>query len=114
MPVSSLEGPELVNGVPSTYRAVYTGRATGYTASRGRGASGLGLYYGTVAVNPNQIPYGSKLYITSTDGRLVYGYAIATDTGGAMLNGSVLVDLFMETYYEAAAVGAMQVNVYVI
>ena len=113
-PVSSLEGPELVNGVPSTYRAVYTGRATGYTASRGRGASGLGLYYGTVAVNPNQIPYGSKLYITSTDGRLVYGYAIATDTGGAMLNGSVLVDLFMETYYEAAAVGAMQVNVYVI
>ena len=113
-PVSSLEGPELVNGVPSSYRAVYTGRATGYTASRGRGASGLGLYYGTVAVNPNQIPYGSKLYITSTDGRLVYGYAIATDTGGAMLNGSVLVDLFMETYYEAAAVGSMQVNVYVI
>lgn len=113
-PVSSLEGPELLNGAPSSYRAVYTGRATGYTASRGRGASGLGLYYGTVAVNPNQIPYGSKLYITSTDGRLVYGYAIATDTGGAMLNGSVLVDLFMETYYEAAAVGSMQVNVYVI
>ena len=44
----------------------------------------------------------------------MYGYAIATDTGGAMLNGSVLVDLFMETYYEAAAVGSMQVNVYVI
>ena len=65
-------------------------------------------------MNPNQIPYGSKLYVTSTDGRLVYGYAIATDTGGAMLNGSVLVDLFMETYYEAAAVGSMQVNVYVI
>lgn len=90
-PVSDLAGPEVVNGVPSSYTAVYTGRATGYSASRGRGASGLGLGYGTVAVNPNLIPYGTKLYITSTDGKFVYGYAIATDTGGALLNGSCLV-----------------------
>ena len=113
-PVSDLAGPEVVNGVPSGYTAVYTGRATGYSARRGRGASGLGLGYGTVAVNPNLIPYGTKLYITSTDGKFVYGYAIATDTGGALLNGSCLVDLFYETHSEARMNGVQQVNVYVI
>lgn len=113
-PVSDLSGPEVVNGVPSSYTAVYTGRATGYSASRGRGASGLGLGYGTVAVNPNLIPYGTKLYITSTDGRFVYGYAIATDTGTALQNGSCFVDLFYETYDEALLNGVQQVNVYVV
>lgn len=113
-PVSSLEGPPVVDGVPSSYTAVYTGRATGYSASRGRGASGLGLYYGTVAVNPALIPYGTKLYIASTDGRFVYGYAIATDTGGALQSGAALVDLFYETYSEALLNGVQQVNVYVI
>ncbi len=113
-PVSPLEGPEVINGVPSTYKAVYTGRATGYSASRGRGASGLGLSYGTVAVNPNLIPYGTKLYITSADGRMVYGYAIATDTGTSLMSGTCLVDLFYETYDEALMNGVQQVNVYVI
>lgn len=113
-PVSPLEGPEVVNGVPSSYKAVYTGRATGYSASRGRGASGKGLGYGTVAVNPNLIPYGSKVYITSTDGKFVYGYAIATDTGTALMNGTCLVDLFYESYDEALMNGVQQVNVYVV
>lgn len=113
-PVSSLAGPEVVNGVPASYSAVYTGRATGYSASRGRGASGLGLGYGTVAVNPNLIPYGTKLYITSTDGRFVYGYAIATDTGTSLLNGTCLVDLFYETYSESLMNGVQQVNMYVV
>lgn len=112
--VSSLTGPELVNGVPASYTAVYTGRATGYYSKRGRGASGLGLYYGTVAVNPNLIPYGTKLYIASTDGKFVYGYAIATDTGGALMNGTCLVDLFYETYGESLINGVQQVNVYVV
>lgn len=113
-PVSPLEGPEVVNGVPSSYRAVYTGRATGYSSRRGRGASGLGLRYGTVAVNPALIPYGTKLYITSTDGRFVYGYAIATDTGGALQSGGALVDLYYETYSEALMNGVQNVNVYVV
>ena len=113
-PVSPLTGPEVVNGVPSSYSAVYTGRATGYSARRGRGASGLGLHYGTVAVNPELIPYGTKLYIASPDGRFVYGYAIATDTGTSLINGTNLVDLYYETYSEALMNGVQQVNVYVI
>lgn len=113
-PVSPLSGPEIVNGAPSSYSAVYTGKATGYSSKRGRGASGKGLYYGTVAVNPAVIPYGTKLYIASTDGKFVYGYAIATDTGASLLSGAVLVDLYYESYAEALLNGVQQVNVYVV
>jgi 3D (Asp-Asp-Asp) domain-containing protein len=114
-PVSSRAGPDGTTNPPASYRAVYTGRATGYYSDGGgRGASGLGLRYGTVAVNPAVIPYGTLLYIVSTDGRLVYGYAIATDTGGALMNGTALVDLYYETYEEAYLNGAKIVNVYVV
>ena len=68
----------------------------------------------TVAVDPDVIPYGTLLYITSTDGRFVYGYAIATDTGIAVQKGEILVDLFYETYAESVINGAIQVNVYVV
>ena len=74
----------------------------------------LGLGYGTVAVDPDVIPYGTKLYITSTDGKFVYGYAVATDTGIAVQKGEILVDLFYETYAESVINGAIQVNVYVV
>ena len=111
---SPLTGPEVVNGAPVSYSAVYTGRATGYSSSGGRGASGLGLYCGTVAVNPALIPYGTKLYIASTDGKFVYGYAIATDTGTSLLNGTCLVDLYYDTYSEALMNGVQTVNVYVV
>lgn len=113
-PVSSLQGPPVVNGVPESYTAVYNGRATGYSSKGGRGASGLGLGYGTVAVNPNLIPYGTKLYIASPDGKFVYGYAIATDTGTALMNGTALVDLYYETYGESLVNGVQNVNVYVV
>ena len=80
----------------------------------GKGSSGLGLGYGTVAVDPSVIPYGTLLYITSTDGSFVYGYAVATDTGIAVQKGQILVDLFYETYAESVINGAIQVNVYVV
>lgn len=117
VPISPLEAPEgvtVTNGVPSRYKTVHTGRATGYSSRGGRGASRLGLYCGTVAVDPNVIPYGSKLYITSTDGRFVYGWAIATDTGAAMAEGAALVDLYYETYMESRLSAVHQVNVYVV
>ena len=51
---------------------------------------------------------------TSTDGKLGYGYAVATDTGIAVQRGQILVDLFYETYAESVINGAIQVNVYVV
>ncbi len=105
------------NGVPVNYARVLTGKATAYSSSRYpnvKGASGRYLKPGSVAVNPNIIPYGSKLYITSTDGRYVYGYAVAADTGTAMMDGRVLVDCFFATYAESCHFGAKTVNVYVL
>ena len=60
---------------------------------------------GVVAVNPNLIPYGSKLYITSADGSYVYGYAIAGDTGGGVMKGTLIADLYMDTYEECIQFG---------
>ena len=69
---------------------------------------------GHVAVNPNLIPYGSKLYITSADGSFVYGYAIASDTGTALIDGTIGVDLFYDTYLESLLNGLRTVNIYVL
>ena len=110
----SLTGPDGTTNAPASYSQVLTGKATGYYSRTGKGSSGLGLGYGTVAVDPSVIPYGTLLYITSTDGSFVYGYAVATDTGIAVQKGQILVDLFYETYAESVINGAIQVNVYVV
>ena len=115
--ISPLEAPAgitLNNNVPSSYKTCYTMSATGYTAKRGRGASRLGLYCGTVAVNPNVIPYGTKLYITSADGQFIYGFAIATDTGTAMMANPMAIDLFYDTYKESSLNWRNEVLVYVL
>lgn len=108
----------LENGIPSEYVTVLSGKSCAYTAPNGSStASGRKLEIGTVAVDPNIIPYGSELYIVSADGSYVYGYAIAADTGDLTANG-VLVDLYMgnsEDYYgESVNYGAKQVNIYVL
>ena len=117
VPVSRFEGPDIVDGQPVEGVAeVFTSqRATGYSASpTAKGASGRRLTYGTVAVNPNVIPYGSLLYITSDDGRFVYGYAYAADTGTAMMNGHAFIDLYYETYDESVKNAVIPVTVYLL
>jgi len=115
VPVSPLEGPPIVNGAPSSYSYVINDAvATGYSSRGGRGSSRLGLYYGTVAVNPNVIPYGTRMYIVSTDGSFVYGYAIATDTGVALMEGIIDLDLYYETYAESVLNGRRIVTIYIL
>ena len=103
VPVSQFVGPEIVDGAP----------AEGVAATA-KGASGRRLTYGTVAVNPAVIPYGSLMYITSDDGRFVYGYAYAADTGTAMLQGKAFIDLYYETYDESVASAVIPVTVYLL
>ena len=108
----------LEKGLPVNYETVLTGKSCAYTAPHGSGtASGRPLEIGTVAVDPAIIPYGSELYIVSTDGSYVYGYAIAADTGNLTANG-VLVDLYMgnseDYYWTSVDYGARQVNIYVL
>lgn len=119
VPVSTIDefdGIELgEDGLPTTYtRKISNAVATAYSASAGRGAGGQGLYCGTVAVNPAVIPYGTRLFITSADGRFVYGYAIASDTGGAMMEGRVDVDLYFESNAECYAFGKRSLDIYVL
>lgn len=105
-------------GQPVKYTAKYCGKATAYSSDRGyagtRTASGRKAQVGVVAVDPRRIPYGTKLYIVSPDGSYVYGYAVAGDTGTALRDGRVLVDLFFDHYEECLKFGAKRLNVYVI
>lgn len=103
------------NGVTVAYKELLTGSGTAYTADAGAcTATGVPAYRGGVAVNPELIPYGSKLYVVSTDGSVVYGYCTAVDTGGALMDGSAIVDCFYDTYDECIQFGRRDVNVYVI
>lgn len=103
------------NGVPLDYSQVLTGKSCAYSAAPGAStASGRKAEVGTVAVNPNIIPYGTELYITTTDGSAVYGYAVAADTGTALMDDLILVDLFMGSYEASCDWGAREVNVYIL
>ena len=104
-----------MNGNIVAYSSVVTGSGTAYTAPAGSlTATGVTAYHGGVAVNPSIIPYGSKLYIVSTDGSFVYGYATAVDTGGALMAGTAIVDCFYNTYNECVNFGRRNVNVYIV
>lgn len=103
------------NGKPISYKSVLTGSCTAYTSSPGALTStGKVAQVGYVAVNPNIIPYGTELYICSADGSFVYGYAIAADTGGALMNGSALVDLYYNSESECIKFGRRTLNVYIL
>ena len=105
-------------GQPVKYKKLLTGQCTAYTNDEGDSGSwtstGKHVKVGLVAVNPKVIPYGTKMWITSADGKMVYGYAIAADTGGALLSGRVLVDLFMDTNAECKTFGRRNMNVYIL
>ena len=61
--------PEIVEKV------VYADYVTAYTHTGHRTATGTYPRIGTVAVDPDKIPYGTKLYIPG------YGYGRTEDTG---------------------------------
>lgn len=99
---------------PINYQKVYTSKSCTAYATGTRGASGMRLGVGTIAVNPRVIPYGTKLWITSADGKFVYGYAIAADTGGFASGTKTFADLYFGSYTEACYFGRRNLNIYVI
>ena len=105
-------------GQPVNYKKVLTGSCSAYTNDKGDSGSwtstGKHVAVGLVAVDPKVIPYGTKMWITSADGKIVYGYAIAADTGSAMRSGRTLVDLFMPTMTECIQFGRRNMNVYIL
>lgn len=101
------------NNRPINYTKKITGKATAYCTgtitSTGRRAQP-----GVVAVDPREIPYGTRLYIVSSDNRYVYGYAIAGDTGGFIHNSSTVVDLYIRGYDACKQFGRRNVDIYVL
>ncbi|MBE7052375.1 MAG: DUF348 domain-containing protein [Ruminococcaceae bacterium] len=113
-----------VNGRTVTYKKVLNCKATAYdlsiescgkapgTPGYGITASGTTAKYGTVAVDPRVIPLGTKMYIVSADGKFVYGFCTAEDTGGAIKGNKV--DLFYNTRSECLQFGRRDVLVYIL
>ncbi|MCH5304437.1 MAG: G5 domain-containing protein [Ruminococcus sp.] len=103
------------NGKKIAYKKVISGPATAYSASAGaRTSVGDSVHIGGVAVNPNVIPYGSKLYIETPDGSIVYGYAVANDTGGFIHTSNTVVDLFFPSESTCIQFGRRNVKIYVL
>ena len=102
------------NGNPVEFKSKMTVRATAYTYTGHNCATGVAPKPGYIAVNPNVIPYGTKLYIKSPDGRIVYGYAVAADTGGFTKKYPTGVDLFMGTRSECLSFGVRNMEIYIL
>lgn len=101
------------NGIPLNYKRKISGPATAYCDGTTT-ATGRPAMPGNVAVNPNVIPYGTKMYIVSKDGRYNYGYAVAADTGGALMSGAVVADLYIYGNAACAQFGRRAVDIYIL
>ena len=116
-PISELTLPSSVtigaNNIPTEYKYKITGRAAAYCQPGGKTATGKPVMPGRVAVNPKQIPYGTEMWIVSSDG-IVYGYAVAEDTGGFVNKGYYTVDLYMNSVSQCRQWGDRGVTIYVL
>ncbi len=88
--------------------------ATGYTHTDAGcdriTATGTTVHYGTVAVDPRFIPYGTRMLIVSHDGERYYGIATAEDCGGAIKRDRM--DLYFPTYQECIEFGRRRCTIY--
>lgn len=114
--ISELEAPHIdldSMGRPKKYKKLIIGEATAYSNDSVT-AVGLPTLPGRIAVNPRKIPYGTKLYIVSCDGRYAYGYSQACDTGGFVDTSNAIADLYFNTEQEAVEFGRRQIEIYVL
>lgn len=104
----------LPTGEVLTYTRKDTVRATAYThTDRGCDtvtATGTRVHRGTAAVDPRFIPYGTRMFIVSSDGTYVYGIAAAEDCGGDIKGDRM--DLYLPTHAQCTAFGRRVCTVY--
>ena len=97
-----------------TYKRTMQAKATAYTHTDAgcnkTTATGTTVHWGTVAVDPKQIPYGTKMFIVSNDGKYVYGLSAAEDCGGSIKGNRI--DLYMPTTKQCYAFGVRNCTVY--
>ncbi|WP_425059639.1 hypothetical protein SCACP_02320 [Sporomusa carbonis] len=75
-------------------------------SGRGLTATGIAARRGIVAVDPNVIPLGTRVYISG------YGMGLAADTGGSIVGNKI--DLCMDDPSEAWRFGRRTVKVYIL
>lgn len=116
--ISTLKAPFEIaldeNGNPVNYKYKKTVRATAYSHTGNKCSTGVWPQPGHIAVNPKIIPYGTKLYIKSPDGSVIYGYAVAADTGGFIKRYPNGIDLFMSTESACKNFGVRNMEIYIL
>ena len=65
---------------------------------------------GAIAVDPTVIPYGTRMYIVSNDGRYIYGIATAEDCGKSIKG--MRIDLYFDSVAECNTFGIRDCTVY--
>ena len=104
------------DGEVYTYKKTMQVKATAYThTDKGCDmitATGTTVHWGTVAVDPKLIPYGTKMFIVSNDGKYVYGLSAAEDCGGSIKGNRI--DLYMPTTSQCFSFGVRNCTVYFI
>ncbi|HBW39158.1 G5 and 3D domain-containing protein [Desulfosporosinus sp. BICA1-9] len=80
--------------------------ATAYTYTGNNTATGVKPREGLIAVDPKVIPMGTKVYVEG------YGYAIAADTGGAILGNKI--DVFFGTLRQCMDWGRKPVRIHIL
>lgn len=102
------------SGATLNFSSAKSMTATAYTAGHGGAdsctATGTFVRKGVVAVDKSVIPLGTKMYIVSSDGSVVYGMAVAEDTG---VRGNK-VDLYYDTYQQCINFGRRSCTVYIL
>ena len=102
------------DGEVYTYTRTMQAKATAYTHTDAGcdkiTATGTTVHWGTVAVDPRKIPYGTKMFIVSNDGKYVYGLSAAEDCGGSIKGNRI--DLYMPTTKQCFAFGVRNCTVY--
>ena len=85
-----------VNGNSYAYSYYIDVTATAYGTLSGITATGKAIDYGMIAVDPNVIPLGTKVYLTGSWGDM--GVHSAEDTGGAIKGNKI--DVFLGDDYD--------------
>ena len=103
----------LPTGEVLTYNRVISSLATAY-CDKGKTATGTQARVGAIAVDPEYIPYGTRMFIMSKDGEYVYGIATAEDCGSKQFIYGTRIDLHYNTRAECIQFGARMCWVYVL
>lgn len=122
--VGTLLSHKTSRGEDLKYKEVIDAQATAYTSSYedtgkhpdhpyfGMTYTGVKARRGIIAVDPNVIPLGSRVYVEIAGSTPDYGYALAADTGGAIKGNKI--DVYVDTREEALRWGVKKCKVYIL